>query len=825
MMEYVFVDDLHRYKRLKVTRACESCRRRKVKCDGGSGGSQTPCSSCRKLKIDCIFSNMAMKRAAPKSEQEQMDERLQRSETYTGRANYILSLEGMVLKKNGIYTEPPLPCDNYSESGYPTPEIIQNLIGLYFANVHPYVPILNKNDFIRRLNDKNNPISPLLFYSVLAIGARFSDDPVVRLDPLKPETADLLDDFFDAPRLSTIQAQILLLKFQEGMRRPGFFFRSWLYFGTILRMAQDLDLEKNLEKWNLEISREDMIVRKRVWQTCFIYDQLMGGRDTAIFLSNTDIDLPLKSDFDDEQELQIHTEFVHFVRLIKILSSVLSTIASAGSGNSLQAWSSNPKFQTLDTALDAWLQALPPGLRYQQLVENNNGVAPQTSHFACFINILYHTVIILLHRPYISNMENGKITHTNPNHLNICTVAANTISSIVRMAHDRWGPLVFQYPIRGGNYGVYCMVAASMIHLVNMSSPDLRFSKPAHDHLLSTLSVLKVCVDHSSAWELRDKVHALEAAFTAQMARQSHGLLFHPGSHPGSPVNGHMNRQRLNVPIKRATNPNTQGMMMTDSGQHYLPNNLSNNLQDNFSQFPQSSSPPRFNERPLYLLAEGSDQHFFTPEQNQPFEFLPSHNSVDGGSLISSSINSSINPSIDPSIDQSINHQSINHQSINHQSINHQSINHQSINHQTINHQSINPSINQTINPIGLSTPITLPTSHQFNPLLPLNGTKQLEISCIDSNNTFWDANSLYIWPNTTASQQMWTNNGGSPLSISTPASTTSASGHQSPEHDSPYSHSGVGSPAGSVVDPVIVASQTHDMMMSTENVSWFQTA
>ncbi|CAG8657127.1 20217_t:CDS:2 [Gigaspora margarita] len=782
-MEYVFVDDLHRYKRLKVTRACESCRRRKVKCDGGSGGSQTPCSSCRKLKIDCIFSNMAMKRAAPKTEQEQMDERLQRSESllhkldeddikarkdsltdvmghmkiaYTGRASYIHSLEGNILKE-GAYSEPPLPCENSPENGYPTPEIIQHLIALYFANVHPYVPILNKNDFIRRLNDKSNPISPLLFYSVLAMGAKFSDDPIVRLDPMKPETAgyiyfnrakDLLDDYFDAPRLSTLQAQLLLLKFQEGVRRSGFFFRSWLYFGVILRMAQELDLEKNFEKWNLEISREDMIVRKRLWQTCFIYDQLMGGaqgRETSIFLSNTDIDLPLKSDFDDEQEFKIHTEFVHFVRLTKILSSVLATIASAGSGTSLQAWSSNPRFQTLDTALDAWLQALPPCLRYQQL-ENNNGVSPQTSHFACFINILYHTIVILLHRPYISTIENGKITQTNPNHLNICTAAANNISTIIRAAHDQWGPNVFQYPIRGGNYGVYCMVAASMIHLVNMSSPDLRFSKPAHDHLLNTLSVLKVCVDQSSAWELRDKVHSLEVAFTAQRARQSHGLLFHPGSHPGSP-NSHMNRQRLNL---KRTNPNTQGMIITD---HFL----SNNLPDNFSQFPQSSSPPRFNERPLYILAD---------EQNQHFDFIPQHNSVDGGSLIPSSIN-----------------------------------------------------------PIGLSTPISVPTSHQFNPLLPMNGTKQLEMNCIDSNNTFWDTNSLYIWSNPQASQPMWTNNGGSPLSISTPASTTSPSGHQSPEHDSPYSHSGVGSPAGSVVDPVIVASQTHDIMLPPENVSWYPTA
>ncbi|PKB97684.1 hypothetical protein RhiirA5_467133 [Rhizophagus irregularis] len=93
-MEYVFVDDLHRYKRLKVTRACESCRRRKVKCDGGSGGSQTPCSSCRKLKIDCIFSNMAMKRTAPKTEQEQMDERLQRSENLLNKLDEEDSKQG-----------------------------------------------------------------------------------------------------------------------------------------------------------------------------------------------------------------------------------------------------------------------------------------------------------------------------------------------------------------------------------------------------------------------------------------------------------------------------------------------------------------------------------------------------------------------------------------------------------------------------------------------------------------------------------------------------------------------------------------------------------
>nr|CAG8508457.1 14848_t:CDS:2 [Entrophospora candida] len=510
MMEYVFVDDLHRYKRLKVTRACESCRRRKVKCDGGSGGSQIPCTSCRKLKIECVFSNMAMRRAAPKTELEQMNERLQRSESLlqkldedditkqkrvknvdyidsltdilghmkienNGRANYIYAMEGKTPKEDSfptianttipfqttlfVLSEPPLlschQIPDLSNDDNNFSDLVSHLVDLYFNHVHPYLPIIHKANFLRRLHDKTNPISPLLLYAVFAMGSRFSDDVRVRLDPMKPETAgfsyfnrakELLDDFLDAPRLSTIQAQLLMMKFQENTQKPGFFFRSWLSFGSIIRMAEELGLNKNYDEWNLRLSVEDAIVRKRVWQACFLFDQFMSGaqgRNAIVSLSNADIELPRKEHYDDEQEFQLQTDFIHLVRLTKILASVMSFISPAGSG--------------------------------------------------------YHLII--------------------------CTNAANNASQLASVMLERWSPQVFQYTLRGGNYGVYCLVASSMIHLVNMSSPDLRFSKPAHDNLLRTLNVLKICVDHSSARELRDKVHGLEVAFSAQ---QSLGLIKQP---------------------------------------------------------------------------------------------------------------------------------------------------------------------------------------------------------------------------------------------------------------------------------------------------------
>ena len=88
---------------------------------------------------------------------------------------------------------------------------------------------------------------------------------------------DLQDEFFDTPRLSTVQALVLMLKYQEGIRRPGFFYRSWVHFGTITRMVQDPGLNRSFDKYSYPISNEDMIARKRVWQVCFLCDQFMSG--------------------------------------------------------------------------------------------------------------------------------------------------------------------------------------------------------------------------------------------------------------------------------------------------------------------------------------------------------------------------------------------------------------------------------------------------------------------------------------------------------------------------------------------------------------------
>ena len=50
---YVFVDEHNRHKRLKVMRACEGCRRRKIKCDSATTNTW-PCAACVRLKLHCV---------------------------------------------------------------------------------------------------------------------------------------------------------------------------------------------------------------------------------------------------------------------------------------------------------------------------------------------------------------------------------------------------------------------------------------------------------------------------------------------------------------------------------------------------------------------------------------------------------------------------------------------------------------------------------------------------------------------------------------------------------------------------------------------------
>lgn len=64
--QYNIVDGVPPRKRSKVSRACDECRRKKIKCDAQSDNGDAPCSSCARSAIRCLFSRVPQKRGPSK---------------------------------------------------------------------------------------------------------------------------------------------------------------------------------------------------------------------------------------------------------------------------------------------------------------------------------------------------------------------------------------------------------------------------------------------------------------------------------------------------------------------------------------------------------------------------------------------------------------------------------------------------------------------------------------------------------------------------------------------------------------------------------------
>lgn len=70
------VGDIPPRKRSKVSRACDECRRKKVKCDAVSETGEEACSNCRRSNVRCLFSRVPQKRGPSKGYIKELADRI-----------------------------------------------------------------------------------------------------------------------------------------------------------------------------------------------------------------------------------------------------------------------------------------------------------------------------------------------------------------------------------------------------------------------------------------------------------------------------------------------------------------------------------------------------------------------------------------------------------------------------------------------------------------------------------------------------------------------------------------------------------------------------
>ncbi|KAH7097398.1 fungal-specific transcription factor domain-containing protein [Auriculariales sp. MPI-PUGE-AT-0066] len=73
-------DPQDRSKKRKVQRACDVCRRKKIRCDGGQMVAGSKCTNCVAYNFDCTYQEAAKKRGPPKGYVESLETRLEKME-------------------------------------------------------------------------------------------------------------------------------------------------------------------------------------------------------------------------------------------------------------------------------------------------------------------------------------------------------------------------------------------------------------------------------------------------------------------------------------------------------------------------------------------------------------------------------------------------------------------------------------------------------------------------------------------------------------------------------------------------------------------------
>ncbi|KAF2191320.1 hypothetical protein K469DRAFT_558142 [Zopfia rhizophila CBS 207.26] len=305
----------------------------------------------------------------------------------------------------------------------------QALIHLYFRIVHPSFPILHKKVFLEKYQRNHREFSPPLLAAVYILAlnwwsysselALLPKPDVLRLEKLAFKT---INDIIHRPKLSTIQAGLLLLQRPEG--------DSWALTTQLVGLGQDLGLHLDCSNWRIPSWEQGL--RKRLAWALFMQDKwgaLVHGRPSHITTTDWAVKSLLENDFpenaadEDDQDGSTEVEkgrtlFCEMIRLTEILASILSNFYTLKAEDDWRQHARDgirwllEKAKPIQLSLKQWFSELPPSLR----MEN---VAMRKLSSTGYLHLGYYSVEITLHRRIIRSLS----TVDDPSLRTICRQA------------------------------------------------------------------------------------------------------------------------------------------------------------------------------------------------------------------------------------------------------------------------------------------------------------------------------------------------------------------------------------------------------------------
>ncbi|KAK4936287.1 hypothetical protein LTR10_022815 [Elasticomyces elasticus] len=381
-------------------------------------------------------------------------------------------------------------------------ETAKILLRIYWTWQAPLHNCVYRRSFFRDMVLKGPYFSDFLLSVIYAHAARHiqpSDPNYARLlqgeQFLDRAKLLLLDELKkDRPAIPTIQGLLILGGRQCAVGRNS---EGWLYTGMAIRMIKDLGLHLPRRLRLASTEPDDLETLKRVYLSAYAWDKSISlclGRPPSL----TTMLYPSDCLYDntDDQELwqpfylggleSIYaptpcyntTTFSHFVKLSTIVNDAFDSVFGSRSRKFVFA-----RLKHIEEKLYELYRTLPAELQMNESVASLGYPPP---HICC-LNILYHTMFILIYRPYFLNkgVGLGRDETLLEHATTVCTREATAVNKIFQ-AYGR------AYANKRQTYLLsYCVYTAATIEVKQVGDPDPAISQAAVERLATTLAMLE----------------------------------------------------------------------------------------------------------------------------------------------------------------------------------------------------------------------------------------------------------------------------------------------------------------------------------------------
>ncbi|KAH8714707.1 fungal-specific transcription factor domain-containing protein, partial [Ilyonectria robusta] len=504
----------------RAARACLSCRTRKVRCDVSE---RWPCGNCKWGDSECVVLERRGARlpdAKPPSTPVQDGDKargisVKTSDSPSCSSLFEPGLPGLFETQPSIQLQAfivPLPARIQSDDAayllykgaLSLPDIdCQNaLLRSYFEFTYPYMPVLDLGHFLQILDARDGKcgqISLFLIQSILFAGAAHVNMNYLRAagfttrkQALKElfQRARLLYDFnYESDRLVLVQGLLLMSLWYETSEEHR---NTWHWIDVAVSQAFVAELHRDSD----DSSRcsKDRILRRRVWWSCFIRDQLTSlemkrlprirdGEYNVSMLTDDDFEIqmtqddyclkpgPIWTQFRDEtKQKELGRLCTAKAVLCQCISAYLVFSHSIGSrkGHGISSYNSIPNvdgknsggfsFASVKGKLDIWHKSLPECCWLRPLPDEVRIVDAGIALNRMVLHIIYQSIRLAIERTiFMSPLTQSLL---NREAARVCMLeAAMQISDMANEAHEAGIYRFFS------NSALIAIVAAAGVHL------------------------------------------------------------------------------------------------------------------------------------------------------------------------------------------------------------------------------------------------------------------------------------------------------------------------------------------------------------------------